>query len=353
MENNQNANVLETVFIEVAVELAKKDPFMKPFTDILLSGEFDDFTINTFNELKNSLKYGTLKDEDINNLDKEKLKDLHDRVENFFKKRSLDIFYNYADPTQKNIIDGFRKTIPAMQKDYALTLERKNKLAEKKELSPLEQNELEQLKNRLTSLQKNINSAFDALKFTLFPDYVPANALENTFIEVAVELAEKDPFMKPFADVLLSGNFDQFSIDTLNDLQDVLEHKGFDFKNGLSPLQLAKLSDETKEYLKKRSLNIFYNYADPKQKKIIDGFKLTIEVSQKDYKITEQRKWHVEKKKNRLSRPIWKQKKDANEIEELQKKMDSLEKNIVGSTNKLRSILFDKPKEKSMTQQSK
>lgn len=173
-----------------------------------------------------------------------------------------------------------------------------------------------------------------------------ANVLETVFIEVAVELAEKDPFMKPFAAVLLSGNFDQFSIDTINDLQDVLEHKGFDFKNGLSPLQLAKLPDEIKEYFQKRSLNIFYNYADPKQKKIIDGFKLIIEALQKDYKMSEQRIWKLDEK-------FFKTKKDKDEISNLQTRMDNLEKNIVGSTNKLRSILFDEPKEKSMTQQSK
>lgn len=294
MENNQNANVLETTFKEVAVELAQNgDPFMKPFAYVLRSGKSDNFAKNTFNELEKSLQYGALKDEDINNLNEEKLKDLRVRVENFLKKRRLDIFDNYADSTQKKIIDDFKKDTPAMQKDYELTFRRKMELTEKKKLSPSEQNELEQLKNRLTDLQKNIDSAFDALKFTLFPDYVPENVLESTFIKVAVELAKKDPFMKPFADVLLSGEFDQFSIDTINDLQDVLEHKGFDFKNGLSALQLAKLPDEIKEYFKKRSLNIFYNYADTKQKKIIDGFKVkkvTIEALQKDYKITEQRK---------------------------------------------------------------
>ncbi len=176
--------------------------------------------------------------------------------------------------------------------------------------------------------------------------------IQPIFGTVAKELAANDLFMVPFANDLYSNNPKQFAIDTIYRLIDILESKEFDLNN-LSPIQRTQLHDEIKTSFKNISMNIFYNYADPKQKKIIDGFKLTIEALQKDQKITEERMRHVEKNMNRTFRPKLKKENDKKEIEELQKRMDSLEKNIVGSTNKLRSILFDEPKEKSMTQQTK
>lgn len=176
MENNKtefrkirtrNMAVLRKIAISLSDEkpyLKPLNPFLKPFTEILMSNQFDEFTTNIMNILADHLSSGEsgidIREIDIDDLDKQKFDDLRAKVENFFEKEVLRICYNYANENQRKVLNS------NYIKNYELITNKKIKLTQKTKncVLPLFKSRTQK---ELNNLQKNIESSLTKLKLEL------------------------------------------------------------------------------------------------------------------------------------------------------------------------------------------